>query len=233
MREEEAKEKENKEAFELSVTLFQTIVIVAALIATITFAAAFTIPGGYDGNPGRDQGMAILARESAFKTFVIINTIAMVCSVTSIFLCLFAMGYSLISPEEEALEYYTNRYCGAVCLIIVSMFFLMIAFIAATFAVLAHAIALAVSTLFGLCGRVIDGPRVDCEGHRWLGIVGLGYRQFELCDLVYHRLLALDLCGSVIDGRKVDCEDRQRLGIVGLGFQQFGFCDLVYRFVIG
>ncbi|KAI8561124.1 hypothetical protein RHMOL_Rhmol04G0312800 [Rhododendron molle] len=77
MRKEEAEDEEKHNAFELSIKLFQTIVIVAALIATITFAAAFTIPGGYDGNPGRDQGMAILARESAFKAFVITNTIAM------------------------------------------------------------------------------------------------------------------------------------------------------------
>ncbi|KAG5554507.1 hypothetical protein RHGRI_012151 [Rhododendron griersonianum] len=150
MREKEAKEKENKEAFELSVTLFQTMVIVASLIATITFAAAFTIPGGYDGNQGRDQGMAILARESAFKAFVITNTIAMLCSVTSIFMCLTAVGYSF-SGKEEAVIHYRRRYGGAVNLIIVSMFFLMIAFIAATFAVLAHAIALAVSTCIIAC----------------------------------------------------------------------------------
>ncbi|XP_058212035.1 ankyrin repeat-containing protein At5g02620-like [Rhododendron vialii] len=150
MREEEAKEKENKEAFELSVKLFQTIVIVAALIATITFAAAFTIPGGYDGNQGRDQGMAILSRAAAFQAFVVTNTIAMVCSVTSIFLCLSAMGYSL-SAKKEAVFHYRTRYIGAVGLIIVSMFFLRIAFIAATFAVLAHAIALAVSTCIIAC----------------------------------------------------------------------------------
>ncbi|KAF7145028.1 hypothetical protein RHSIM_Rhsim04G0191000 [Rhododendron simsii] len=150
MREKEAEEKKNKEAFELSVNLFQTIVIVAALIATITFAAAFTIPGGYDGNQGRDQGMAILSRAAAFKAFVITNTIAMVCSVTSIFLCLTAMGYSL-SAAEEAAGYYEIRYAGAVGLIIVSMFFLIIAFITATFAVLAHAIALAVSTCIIAC----------------------------------------------------------------------------------
>ncbi|KAG5554519.1 hypothetical protein RHGRI_012162 [Rhododendron griersonianum] len=50
---------------------------VGALIATITFAAAFTIPGGYDGNQGRDQGMAILSRAAAFQAFAITNTIAM------------------------------------------------------------------------------------------------------------------------------------------------------------
>ncbi|KAF7149855.1 hypothetical protein RHSIM_Rhsim02G0092900 [Rhododendron simsii] len=90
-RKEEADDKENRDAIDHSRNLFQTFVIVAALIATITFAAAFTIPGGYDGNQGRDQGMAILARAAAFKAFVITNTIAMVCSLTSIFLCLSAV----------------------------------------------------------------------------------------------------------------------------------------------
>ncbi|KAF7145433.1 hypothetical protein RHSIM_Rhsim04G0192500 [Rhododendron simsii] len=70
-----------------------TIVIVASLMATTTFAAAFEIPGGYDGNQGRDQGMAALARAAAFKAFLITNTIAMVCSVTSVFLCLVALNY--------------------------------------------------------------------------------------------------------------------------------------------
>ncbi|KAG5554544.1 hypothetical protein RHGRI_012185 [Rhododendron griersonianum] len=149
----EAKRKDKEEGVELSVKLFQTFVIVAALIATITFAAAFTIPGGYDSNEGRDRGMAILARESAFKAFVITNTIAMVCSVTSIFLCLYAIAYSF-SPKEEFdnfVDHCFMRYSGAVGLVIVSMFFLMIAFIAATFAVLAHAIALAVSTCIIAC----------------------------------------------------------------------------------
>ncbi|XP_058212020.1 protein ACCELERATED CELL DEATH 6-like [Rhododendron vialii] len=161
----EAEWKERDEALERSVKLFQTFVIVAALIATITFAAAFTIPGGYDGNKGRDQGMVILARESAFKAFVITNTIAMVCSVTSIFLCLAAMLYSLAAAKADR---YNKRYFGAVGLIIVSMFFLMIAFITSTFAVLAHAIALAVSTCIIACfafigytvelGKLIAGP---------------------------------------------------------------------------
>ncbi|KAI8567208.1 hypothetical protein RHMOL_Rhmol02G0102900 [Rhododendron molle] len=148
-RKEEADEKENHDAIEHSRNLFQTFVIVAALIATITFAAAFTIPGGYDGNQGRDQGMAILARAAAFKAFVITNTIAMVCSLASIFLCLSAVMYGFW--PEEAADRSSRRYVGAWDLIIVSMFFLMIAFIAATFAVLAHSIALAVSTCIIAC----------------------------------------------------------------------------------
>ncbi|KAI8012604.1 Ankyrin repeat-containing protein [Camellia lanceoleosa] len=46
-----------------------THLIVAALIATVTFAVGFTMPGGYDGNPGPNQGMATLTRETAFQAF--------------------------------------------------------------------------------------------------------------------------------------------------------------------
>ncbi|CAL5337529.1 unnamed protein product [Camellia sinensis] len=46
-----------------------TQLIVAALIATVTFAAGFTMPGGYDGNQGPNQGMATLTKEAAFKAF--------------------------------------------------------------------------------------------------------------------------------------------------------------------
>ncbi|KAE9445306.1 hypothetical protein C3L33_22796, partial [Rhododendron williamsianum] len=60
------------------------------------------------------------------------------------------MGYSLLG-NEKAIDHYQIRYVGAVGLIIVSMFFLMISFIAATFAVLAHAIALVVSTCIIAC----------------------------------------------------------------------------------
>ncbi|KAF7145680.1 hypothetical protein RHSIM_Rhsim04G0192100 [Rhododendron simsii] len=108
----EAKRKKRDEALKHSLNLFQTFVIVGALVATITFAAAFTIPGGYDGNQGRDQ-------------------------------------------EKEDEDRYLIRYSGAMFLIILSMFSLMIAFIAATFAVLAHAIALAVSTCIIACFPII------------------------------------------------------------------------------
>ncbi|KAI8561145.1 hypothetical protein RHMOL_Rhmol04G0315000 [Rhododendron molle] len=165
----EAKRKEKDEGLERSLKLFQTFVIVAALIATITFAAAFTIPGGYDGNEGRDQGMAILARESAFKAFVITNTIAMVCSVTSIFQCLTAMWYSLQGKTDADYHYMNMCYDRAIYLIIASMFCLMIAFIAATFAVLAHAIALVVSTCIIACfaciGFIVEMGKFNARFH--------------------------------------------------------------------
>ncbi|KAJ3670372.1 hypothetical protein LUZ60_010696 [Juncus effusus] len=65
--------------FELSV---QTYTLVAALTATVTFAANFTMPGGYNNQ----SGAAILANHAAFKTFVISNTIAM-CSALVVVFC--------------------------------------------------------------------------------------------------------------------------------------------------
>ncbi|KAH7843213.1 hypothetical protein Vadar_013953 [Vaccinium darrowii] len=72
----------------------KTHVIVATLIATLTFTASFTIPGGYDSDQGSDQkGMAILVKKAAFKAFVIANTIAVLCSTSSVFLYLSGSAY--------------------------------------------------------------------------------------------------------------------------------------------
>ena len=45
--------------------------LVAILIATITFAAAFTLPGGYSTDAG-NEGLPIMARKIAFQAFVCI-----------------------------------------------------------------------------------------------------------------------------------------------------------------
>ncbi|KAG5554515.1 hypothetical protein RHGRI_012158 [Rhododendron griersonianum] len=84
----------NQRDHEAATTWYQTLMVVATLIATITFAAAYAIPGGYDGNQGRDQGMAVLARATAFQAFVITNTIAIICSVISMLLCITGLWYA-------------------------------------------------------------------------------------------------------------------------------------------
>lgn len=53
-----------------------TLLLVATLVATVTYAAGFTMPGGYD-NSDPNQGMAIMLNKSKFQMFVICNTIAM------------------------------------------------------------------------------------------------------------------------------------------------------------
>jgi Domain of unknown function len=56
--------------------------VVAALLATITFAAAFTLPGGYSADAS-DAGLPIFARKAAFQVFLLSDTIAM-CSSLSV-----------------------------------------------------------------------------------------------------------------------------------------------------
>ena len=52
--------KEREEISEMKKTL-KSHMIVATLIATVTFAAGFTLPGGYIQDDSNDQGMAVLS----------------------------------------------------------------------------------------------------------------------------------------------------------------------------
>ncbi|KAK4856625.1 hypothetical protein QYF36_019445 [Acer negundo] len=59
--------------------------VAATLIATVTFAAGFTVPGGFISEKGPDQGAAILTRNTAFKAFVILNSMSMIFSSLAVF----------------------------------------------------------------------------------------------------------------------------------------------------
>ncbi|CAL2247758.1 unnamed protein product [Prunus armeniaca] len=52
------------------------LLVVATLVATVAFAAGFTMPGG-NNDSASHEGMAILLTKAMFQTFVICNTIAM------------------------------------------------------------------------------------------------------------------------------------------------------------
>ncbi|KAJ0965519.1 hypothetical protein J5N97_026657 [Dioscorea zingiberensis] len=59
----------------------QSLAILSMLIATVTFAAGFTVPGGYwSSNDNLQVGIAILSNKYCFKVFLISDTLAMVCS---------------------------------------------------------------------------------------------------------------------------------------------------------
>ena len=61
----------------------------AILIATITFAAAFTLPGGYSSEVG-SEGLPIMVRKLAFQAFLIFDTLAMCSSLAVAFICVIA-----------------------------------------------------------------------------------------------------------------------------------------------
>ncbi|KAL9677740.1 hypothetical protein QQ045_005976 [Rhodiola kirilowii] len=54
-----------------------TLLVVATLIATITFAAGFTVPGGYKNSNEPLQGQATLLHKQIFSLFIFCDTISM------------------------------------------------------------------------------------------------------------------------------------------------------------
>lgn len=57
--------------------------LVAALIATVVFAASITVPGDYDGN-----GQPIFFRQLAFTIFCIADALSLFSSIAAIIMCL-------------------------------------------------------------------------------------------------------------------------------------------------
>ncbi|KAJ6696659.1 hypothetical protein OIU85_003052 [Salix viminalis] len=122
--------------------------VVAALIATVTFAAAFTLPGGYKS----DQGTAILAKKVAFKVFLISDAISMVLSISAVLIhFLLAFYQGSIKETTEADETTVNLFELATLLTMIGMGTMIIAFITGTYAVLEPVSGLAISIcLIGL-----------------------------------------------------------------------------------
>lgn len=117
--------------------------VVATLIATVSFAAGFTMPGGYQGDKGPDQGFAILTKSAAFQTFVITNTIAMTLSSCSVLMQLYWSGYKIKGKIITKFEEFTFVYlCTMLALIA-----MVIAFITGTYAVLGYSSGLGIVVL--------------------------------------------------------------------------------------
>ncbi|KAG2641010.1 hypothetical protein PVAP13_2KG140500 [Panicum virgatum] len=82
-------------------SLTQTYTSNTSLVA-ITFAAAFTLPGGYSSDGG-SEGLPIMAKKLAFQAFLISDTLAMCSSLAVAFICIIARWEDL-----EFLLYYRS-----------------------------------------------------------------------------------------------------------------------------
>ncbi|KAK9948250.1 hypothetical protein M0R45_003835 [Rubus argutus] len=107
--------------------------VVSALIATVTFAAGFSVPGGYQSEKGPDQGFAVLTRNAAFKAFVITDTLAMTMSS-----CAVMIRFFLSLRRPELLTHGSEPFVGALSLTIYALIATVVAFLTGTYAVLGH-----------------------------------------------------------------------------------------------
>ncbi|KAG2318232.1 hypothetical protein Bca52824_021354 [Brassica carinata] len=86
----ETKKKQDKADFEESNArndgaMYEVHLLVAVLVATVAFAAAFQIPGGY-----KPDGTPTLMEKAAFKCFLVFDTIAFCFSVTTVYFLFYA-----------------------------------------------------------------------------------------------------------------------------------------------
>ncbi|WCJ23934.1 Ankyrin repeat family protein [Euphorbia peplus] len=120
--------------------------VVAALVATVTFAAAFTLPGGYISNEKDHlKGTPILSKSAAFKAFVVTDAIAMVFSTSSMFI-----HFIIVLAGYKPKFYWLID--SAFWFIMIAMGAMVVAFVTGTYAVLApSSMGLAIATcLIGL-----------------------------------------------------------------------------------
>ncbi|KAJ0587872.1 putative PGG domain-containing protein [Helianthus annuus] len=96
--------------------------VVATLIATIVFAAAFTVPGGYD----QQNGIPIFHSKATFMVFVIADAISLFSSSASIimFLSILTSRYA----ERDFLESLPNKLMVGLATLFLSIATMMITF---------------------------------------------------------------------------------------------------------
>ncbi|OMO52607.1 hypothetical protein CCACVL1_29166 [Corchorus capsularis] len=113
----------------------ETHLLVAAPVATVTFTAAFTVPGGYKS----EKGTAILSPNAAFQAFVITDSLAFVCSLSAVWI------HILIVHVERNTNFYKLLYHVVDPLTGFGMIAMVIAFTTGIYAVLGSSLGLAIA----------------------------------------------------------------------------------------
>ncbi|MBA0676132.1 hypothetical protein Goari_017638 [Gossypium aridum] len=120
-----------------------TMLLMATLIATFTFTAAFTIPGGFKNN-GPDEGMSTLLGKSAFKAFVVTDSIAFTSSMTAAVLVFWSSSYQVTESFMETLPF-------AIAFTWIALVAMALAFVTGLFVVLSKTLWLAILVCFIGC----------------------------------------------------------------------------------
>lgn len=122
----------------------QTDLLVATLIATVTFTAGFTVPGGYK-NEGVDEGLAVLSKSTAFRAFLIANTLAFGLSIASVLIHFTASAMVKEIPLRKKVIGLTPLFTGY------STLALLVAFISGTYTVVPQSMGITTAIIIGGC----------------------------------------------------------------------------------
>ncbi|KAM3245532.1 hypothetical protein ACQJBY_056705 [Aegilops geniculata] len=109
----------------------QSRCICSVLIATVTFGAMFTMPGGYRDEDHTHAGSPILAGTPGFDTFFMANTLAFAFSITATIFLMFSGDPTVPLGTRKVL------FRRSILIIVISVFSMTIAFAIAAFMMLA------------------------------------------------------------------------------------------------
>ena len=120
----------------------ETNLLVATIIATVTFTAAFTVPGGYESG-AVNSGLAVLSKRAAFKAFMIADAFAFAFSTASILI------YMNSAAIRTALSITVRKRKTELALVLskYAIYALLVAFIAGTYAVVPHSLGISVAVI--------------------------------------------------------------------------------------
>uniref|UniRef100_A0A7C9A2I8 PGG domain-containing protein n=1 Tax=Opuntia streptacantha TaxID=393608 RepID=A0A7C9A2I8_OPUST len=121
----------------------QTLSVVAVLLATLTFAAGFTVPGGFNN----DTGEAIMAKKAAFLVFILADTIAMCCSMLALVCLIWSMVCDIPDKSLILVDY-------SVAILMAALYGTLVAFMTGVFTVISHVSLWAAIVVCIICSLV-------------------------------------------------------------------------------